>query len=78
MEIAVLVPQPVDVRKPLSWVMTFPGIKLRASVYTFFKDTDGLVLTLSTSSANPAFATAEIADSVYLLVRGQAPGSTVV
>ena len=25
-----------------------------------------------------AFATAEIADSVYLLVRGQAPGSTVV
>jgi len=78
MEIAVLVPEPVDVRKPLSWVMTFPGIKLRVSVYKFFKDTDGSVLTFSASSANPAIATAEIVDSVYLLVRGQAPGGAVV
>ncbi len=78
MEIAVLVPEPVDVRKPLSWVMAFPGIKLRVSVYKFFKDTDGSVLTFSASSANPAIATAEIVDSVYLLVRGQAPGGAVV
>lgn len=78
MDIAVLVPKPTDVGQPLSWLMTFPGIKLRVSVYKIFKHTDGLVLTYSASSANPAIATAEIVDSVYLLVRGQAPGSAWV
>lgn len=44
----------------------------------YFSDPDGQQLTFTASSANPAVATAEIVDSIRLLVKGISEGTAVV